>query len=61
MAAASRQESVATLQSARASEYAANMSVRKAQADLASARSAVALAQAEYKRCKRNLGGSNRS
>ncbi|HGN1021012.1 TPA: tape measure protein [Proteus mirabilis] len=48
MAAASRQESVATLQSARASEYAANMSVRKAQADLASARSAVALAQAEY-------------
>lgn len=55
MAAASRQESVATLQSARASEYAANMSVRKAQADLASARSAVALAQAEYNVAKGTL------
>ncbi|EMH9441091.1 tape measure protein [Proteus mirabilis] len=55
MAAASRQESVATLQSARASEYAANMSVRKAQADLASARSAVALAQAEYSVAKGTL------
>ncbi|HGW4907104.1 tape measure protein [Proteus mirabilis] len=55
MAAASRQESVATLQSARASEYAANMSVRKAQADLASARSAVSLAQAEYNVAKGTL------
>lgn len=55
MAAASRQESVATLQSARASEYAANMSVRKARADLASARSAVALAQAEYNVAKGTL------
>ncbi|MDM3791716.1 tape measure protein [Proteus mirabilis] len=55
MAAASRQKSVATLQSARASEYAANMSVRKAQADLASARSAVALAQAEYNVAKGTL------
>ncbi|EPD3052951.1 tape measure protein [Proteus mirabilis] len=55
MAAASRQESVATLQSARASEYAANMSVRKSQADLASARSAVALAQAEYNVAKGTL------
>lgn len=55
MAAASRQESVATLQSAKASEYAANMSVRKAQADLASARSAVALAQAEYNVAKGTL------
>ncbi|HGM9909748.1 TPA: tape measure protein [Proteus mirabilis] len=55
MAAASRQESVATLQSARASEYAANMSVRKAQADLSSARSAVALAQAEYNVAKGTL------
>ncbi|EPK3595776.1 tape measure protein [Proteus mirabilis] len=55
MAAASRQESVATLQSARASEYAANMSVRKAQADLASARSAIALAQAEYNVAKGTL------
>lgn len=55
MAAASRQESVATLQSARASEYAANMSVRKAQADLASARSAVALAQAEHNVAKGTL------
>ncbi|MDL2094270.1 tape measure protein [Proteus mirabilis] len=55
MAAASRQESAATLQSARASEYAANMSVRKAQADLASARSAVALAQAEYNVAKGTL------
>ncbi|MET4965675.1 tape measure protein [Proteus mirabilis] len=55
MASASRQESVATLQSARASEYAANMSVRKAQADLASARSAVALAQAEYNVAKGTL------
>ncbi|EOV9219035.1 tape measure protein [Proteus mirabilis] len=55
MAAASRQESVATLQSARASEYAANMSVRKAQADLDSARSAVALAQAEYNVAKGTL------
>ncbi|MBU5403526.1 tape measure protein [Proteus mirabilis] len=55
MAAASRQESVATLQSARASEYAANMSVRKAQADLASARSAVAIAQAEYNVAKGTL------
>ncbi|EPK3419601.1 tape measure protein [Proteus mirabilis] len=55
MATASRQESVATLQSARASEYAANMSVRKAQADLASARSAVALAQAEYNVAKGTL------
>ncbi len=55
MAAASRQESVATLQSARASEYAANMSVRKAQADLASSRSAVALAQAEYNVAKGTL------
>lgn len=55
MAAASRQESVATLQSARASEYAANMSVRKAQADLASARSAVALVQAEYNVAKGTL------
>ncbi|WP_368893069.1 tape measure protein [Proteus mirabilis] len=55
MAAASRQESVATLQSARASEYAANMSVRKAQADLSSARSAVALAQAEYNVTKGTL------
>ncbi|MDM3709775.1 tape measure protein [Proteus mirabilis] len=55
MAAASRKESVATLQSARASEYAANMSVRKAQADLASARSAVALAQAEYNVAKGTL------
>lgn len=55
MAAASRQESVATLQSAKASEYAANMSVRKAQADLASARSAVALAQAEYSVAKGTL------
>ncbi|WP_311749660.1 tape measure protein [Proteus terrae] len=55
MAAASRQESVATLQSARASEYAANMSIRKAQADLASARSAVALAQAEYNVAKGTL------
>ncbi|EMQ5756748.1 tape measure protein [Proteus mirabilis] len=55
MAAASRQESVATLQSARTSEYAANMSVRKAQADLASARSAVALAQAEYNVAKGTL------
>ncbi|MEB6855728.1 tape measure protein [Proteus cibi] len=55
MAAASRQESVATLQSARASEYAANMSVRKAQADLASARSAAALAQAEYNVAKGTL------
>lgn len=55
MAAASRQESVATLQSARASEYAANMSVRKAQTDLASARSAVALAQAEYNVAKGTL------
>ncbi len=55
MAAASRKESVATLQSARASEYAANMSVRKAQADLASARSAVALAQAEYSVAKGTL------
>ncbi|HHZ9075731.1 TPA: tape measure protein [Proteus mirabilis] len=55
MAAASRQESVATLQSARASEYAANMSVRKAQADLASAKSAVALAQAEYNVAKGTL------
>ncbi|MGQ5554666.1 tape measure protein [Proteus mirabilis] len=55
MAAASRQESVATLQSARASEYAANASVRKAQADLASARSAVALAQAEYNVAKGTL------
>ncbi|MCH4257119.1 MAG: tape measure protein [Proteus vulgaris] len=55
MAAASRQESVATLQSARASEYVANMSVRKAQADLASARSAVALAQAEYNVAKGTL------
>ncbi|MCE5371326.1 tape measure protein [Proteus mirabilis] len=55
MAAASRQESVATLQSARASEYAANMSVRKAQADLASARSAVTLAQAEYNVAKGTL------
>ncbi|HEI9941319.1 TPA: tape measure protein [Proteus mirabilis] len=55
MAAASRQESVATLQSARASEYAANMSVRKAQADLSSARSAVSLAQAEYNVAKGTL------
>lgn len=55
MAAASRQESVATLQSARASEYAANMSVRKAQANLSSARSAVALAQAEYNVAKGTL------
>ncbi|WP_409045471.1 tape measure protein [Proteus mirabilis] len=55
MAAASRQESVATLQSAKASEYATNMSVRKAQADLASARSAVALAQAEYNVAKGTL------
>lgn len=55
MASASHQESVATLQSARASEYAANMSVRKAQADLASARSAVALAQAEYNVAKGTL------
>ncbi|WP_435638369.1 tape measure protein [Proteus mirabilis] len=55
MAATSRQESVATLQSARASEYAANMSVRKAQADLASARSAVSLAQAEYNVAKGTL------
>ncbi|MEQ5239918.1 tape measure protein [Proteus terrae] len=55
MATASHQESVATLQSARASEYAANMSVRKAQADLASARSAVALAQAEYNVAKGTL------
>ncbi|HEK0546144.1 TPA: tape measure protein [Proteus mirabilis] len=55
MAAASRQESVATLQSARASEYAANMSVRKAQADLASARSAAALAEAEYNVAKGTL------
>lgn len=55
MAAASHQESVATLQSARASEYATNMSVRKAQADLASARSAVALAQAEYNVAKGTL------
>ncbi|HHW3170189.1 TPA: tape measure protein [Proteus mirabilis] len=55
MTAASRQESVATLQSAKASEYAANMSVRKAQADLASARSAVALAQAEYNVAKGTL------
>ncbi|NBM04327.1 tape measure protein [Proteus sp. G2671] len=55
MASASRQESVATLQSARASEYAANMSVRKAQANLASTRSAVALAQAEYNVAKGTL------
>lgn len=55
MAAASRHESVASLQSARASEYAANMSVRKAQADLASARSAVSLAQAEYNVAKGTL------
>ncbi|MBI6241925.1 tape measure protein [Proteus mirabilis] len=55
MAAASRQESVATLQSARVSEYAANMSVRKAQADLSSARSAVSLAQAEYNVAKGTL------
>lgn len=48
----------ATLQSARANEYAANTVVRKTQADLAAARSAVALAQAEYNVAKGTLAES---
>ncbi|HGN0305713.1 TPA: tape measure protein, partial [Proteus mirabilis] len=48
-------QTTATLNTAKASEYAATAAVRKAQADLSSARSAVALAQAEYNVAKGTL------
>lgn len=52
---ASINQTTATLNAAKASEYAATTAVRKAQADLSSARSAVALAQAEYNVAKGTL------
>lgn len=52
---ASINQTTATLNAAKASEYAATTAVRKAQADLSSARSAVALAQAEYDVAKGTL------
>lgn len=52
---ASINQTTATLNAAKASEYAATTAVRKATADLSSARSAVALAQAEYNVAKGTL------